>query len=282
MTQRNQENDSLISIVIPTKNRLSYLREAIASVYAQTYQNFEIIVVDDGSSGPIEPHMQAYDERLRFFRQPPQGAAAARNHGIAVAKGAFIAFLDDDDSYLPDKLQNSVDCFALHPEIAWLCTGFSFVDASGADIARQPILPEDRLLHAHDIALFTFISTSTIMVRTQNLKEAGGFDEGMTVSEDYALWAKLVLQSPCGTVPKVLATFRLHKGNTALPYRRLLNANTRIIDMLMNAAGDTHQPRAVYVENLHRIIADSLWYKRQYVQYACFALWRKLRHHSTT
>jgi glycosyltransferase involved in cell wall biosynthesis len=282
MERNNEMDDSLVSVVIPTKNRPQYLRQAIASVYAQSYPHFEIIVVDDGSSDAVAEHLRDYDDRLRCYRQPARGAAAARNLGISKAKGAFIAFLDDDDFYAPDKLQSGVDFFAQHPRIDWLCTGFFFVDGAGEPMPREAIVHTMPYLTAHDIALFTFISTSTIMVRAPRLRQVGGFDETMGVSEDYALWAKLVLHSRCGVLAAALSSFRLHKGNTRLPYWTLLRANTAIIDGLIAAKAEGLEPRAFYKYNLDRIIAESLLYKRHYFQYVLFRLGRVLRGYSTT
>lgn len=265
----------LISVIIPTRNRSAYLKQAIDSVCAQTYTNVEIIVVDDGSTDDTKNVVKAYGTRLKYFTQERKGASAARNHGIAKAQGEYVAFLDDDDIYAPEKLQVCIDYFLHHPDVIWVCTGFSFIDAAGAPLPRAAIVPAKEEITLHDIAMFTFINTCSVVVRRANLQAVGGFPEGVTVSEDYHTWAKLLKGGKGAAIKNNLVYYRLHTGNTKLPFWRILRENTRIIDAILTTHSQSLMPRETYIQNLHRIIADNLIYKRQWCHYACFRLWQK-------
>lgn len=268
----SNETWGLASVVIPTRNRATYLKKALDSVYAQSYQNFEIIVVNDGSTDSTANIAEQYDTRLRYYGQPHQGVSAARNRGIAEAKGEIIAFLDDDDLFLPGRLEKGVDYLNRYPQVVWLCSGFSFIDAQGNAANRPPIIPEKSEITLHDIAMFTFIHTSSVIIRKASLQAAGGFPDGVKVSEDYHTWARVLKTGQGAALKDVLTQFRLHPGNTKLPYRALLEENTRILDGILKEGGIGLRPRQEYISNLHRIIADSLWHKGKYLSYIIFAL----------
>ncbi len=266
-------NQGLVSVIIPTRNRVAYLQEAIGSVYWQSYQNFEIIVIDDGSTDETAAVAGQYDSRLCYFHQSRKGVSAARNSGIAKARGQYIAFLDDDDIFLPAKLHDNVEYLSKHPDTIWLCSGFSFIDAKGAPLSRAPIIPAKPEVTLHDIAMFTFIHTSSVMVRKTNMESAGGFPEGARVSEDYHAWANILATGKGATLQKCLTLFRQHKGNTRLPYTLLFKENMRIIDKILGNRASACMPRDHYVQNLRRIISENLLYKRHYIRYLGFRLW---------
>lgn len=107
----------LISCIVPVYNGELYLREAIDSILAQTYRPLEIIVVDDGSTDATPDVVAGYGDRLRYIRQPNAGPGAARNHGLNLAQGEFIAFLDADDLWHPDKLARQMTRFLNRPDL---------------------------------------------------------------------------------------------------------------------------------------------------------------------
>lgn len=276
MHQKDSMNSARVSIIIPTRNRPAFLKQAIDSAYAQTYQDFELIVVNDGGSDEAAHLAKAYDSRLRYITQAHKGAAAARNAGIMQAHGEFVAFLDDDDMYAPDKLQHCVDYLLAHPQVVWLCSGFSFIDARGNALPRNAIIPAKEDVTLHDMALFTFINTCSVVCRRENLHSVDGFPEGVTVSEDYHCWAKILRTGKGAALAKNLVYYRLHPGNTKLPWWRIVRENTRIIDNIMAHGDASLATREHYIQNLHRIIDENLTYKKQRFHRACFRLWRCL------
>lgn len=269
-------NSNLVSVIIPTRNRPAYLRQAVDSVYAQQYPQFEILVVDDGSTDATAEALKGYDERLRYLRQEHRGVAAARNHGIAHARGSLVAFLDDDDLFLPEKLEQNVAYMAQHPEVVWLCSGFQLVDAAGVPLPRTAIIPAPEIT-LHDIALFAFIHTSSVVIRRHVIEAAGGFPEGVRVSEDYHTWARVLMRGKGASLQQPLTHFRQHAQNTKLPFWRLLRENSRIIEMILATQAPGLLPRDAYYQNLHRIIHDSLVYKRKRGALLAFQLWQAIR-----
>lgn len=271
--------NALVSVIIPTRNRAAYLNHAIASVYAQSYKNFEIIVIDDGSQDNTKDIVRTFDQRLSYLFQKHAGVSAARNHGIQEARGEYIALLDDDDLYAPQKLQRNIEYFSRHPEVIWLCSGFGFINAEGTLLPRAPIIPEKEEVTLHDIALFAFIHTSSVIVRKRCFEIVGGFPKGSKVSEDYHMWAKLLTHGKGAALKECLTFFRQHKGNTKLPCHALLKENACIIDYIIGTHALGLAEKETYIKNLHRIVGDSLLYRRAFLQYVWFRLWCKLGTH---
>ncbi|MGE3714545.1 MAG: glycosyltransferase family 2 protein [Alphaproteobacteria bacterium] len=263
----------LVTVVIPTRHRDAYLKQAIDSVYAQTWQDFEIIVVNDGGGTSTQALTTLYDDRVRYILQDHAGVSVARNTGIAQARGDYIALLDDDDLYAPARLQEGIEYLRQHPDVVWLCSGFSFVDAAGRPMDRPEIIAQKTDVTLHDIAMFMFIHTSSVMVRTETLREAGGFPAGLAVSEDYDTWSRVLAKGKGAALAACLTKFRQHRGNTVLPYRQLLAVNTAIIDRILALQPSGCMSRTYYMDNLHRIIAHSLLQKRKYMDFMLFCLY---------
>lgn len=249
----------LVSVIIPTRNRARYLPLALDSVYAQTYPHFEILLIDDNSTDNTASIAQQYDNRLRYLKQPSQqGVSAARNRGIAEAKGTLVAFLDDDDLFEPCKLEQQVEYMRQHPQTEWLACGFTMVDAQNRPLPNGTILPPHRSITLHNVALFAFMIPSSVMVRTEALRLCGGFPEGIGISEDYHVWAKLAQRADGGVLQTPLTRFRIHSGNTPLPYRKHMQTNMNILDDIFAQPQPSLQDKRVYITNLQKIIADNL------------------------
>ncbi|MEK7118124.1 MAG: glycosyltransferase family A protein [Patescibacteria group bacterium] len=169
-----------VSVVIPTHNRPELLPRAIRSVLAQTYQDFEIIVVDDGLKERAENVVVMFnDPRIRYLKNEPSlGGGGARNRGITEARGEFVAFLDDDDEWLPEKLQIQMSVFEKAPQDVGFC--FSSVvnvygDHEETTEAKEGVFDFSRVA----LARFKGFLTSTLVVRKNVFDEVGGFDESL-------------------------------------------------------------------------------------------------------
>lgn len=270
---------SLVSVIIPTRNRAHYLPQALDSVYAQQYPHFEILLVDDGSTDNTADIAKGYDTRLRYFRQSRKGVSAARNLALSEAKGRYVAFLDDDDWWTPDKLQKQVAYLYAHTDCGWITSGFRMVDAEGKPREHGLIVPQHQQVGVHEVALFVFMIPSATMVRTDWLRDVGGFPDGVRISEDYHLWAQLAMRGNGHVIAEALTCFRIHSGNTKLPYREHVRQNRRVLDKLFAQAdaADGLMPRALYERNLQRIIRDNLLRDRKYLSYLCFCISERLR-----
>lgn len=185
-----------VAVVIPTFNRRQRVERAVASVLAQTLQDFELLVVDDGSEDGTDVSLAGLDERLRYHRQANCGAAAARNVGIRLAGAPVVAFLDADNRWLPDHLEVALAILARYPEavLASTCPEFR--------IAGREQPQDARLIDPLPTALLcnSFGYVSCIAVRRDVLREVGGFDERLAVGEDDDLWLRLAMKGPFAVV----------------------------------------------------------------------------------
>jgi glycosyltransferase involved in cell wall biosynthesis len=204
-------SQSLVSIIIPTHDRLPLLRQALDSVFAQTYRQYEVLVVDDGSTEDIATGVRDHACAPRVLRQFNQGPASARNRGIEAATGEWIAFLDSDDLWLPAKLERFVEAIR-KPGAPPIWYGpMTPISSTG-----EPVTGRTKPCVAGDVtqALFcnSFIHVPTVVCRREVLQEAGGFDERLPVCEDYDLWLRISLKHPFGLIEETLAKRRLHDG----------------------------------------------------------------------
>ena len=206
----------LISVVIPVYNGTKYIQIAIDSVLEQTYSNYEIIVVDDGSTDDTRQKLQLYQDRVRYVYQENRGSAAARNVGISISKGELIAFLDADDFWAtPEKLAKQVAYFNNNPSLGCINTGWKIVDGAGKHIKTvQPWYKAPKL----DLETWLkkkCVRTSAMVFRREWLERVGGFDEQLRQSQDVDLILRLSLAG-CQTVWLKEATvcYRQHKENT--------------------------------------------------------------------
>jgi len=193
MANRNPKPS--VSVIIPTYNRGWTLRAAVDSVLAQTYRDFELIVVDDGSTDDTVEILPSYGPDIQVLRQANAGVSAARNTGVRSAKGAFIAFLDSDDRWFPDKLGVQVDFFASHPE-AVICQTEETWIRKGKRVNPKKVhqKPSGHIFKA-SLAL-CLVSPSAVMLRKALFDEIGGFDETLPACEDYDLWLRVSARYP--------------------------------------------------------------------------------------
>jgi len=183
-----------VSVIIPTYNRREFVREAIASVLAQTYRDFELLVVDDGSNDDTAAVMQEFDN-VRYICQPNRGVSAARNRGVALSNGELLAFLDSDDLWQPRKLECQVAFFAARPltricqtEEIWLRHG---VRVNPRNKHRKA--SGDIFVRSLELCL---VSPSAAMLRRELFEQVGGFDESLPACEDYDLWLRIAVTEP--------------------------------------------------------------------------------------
>jgi glycosyltransferase involved in cell wall biosynthesis len=210
----------IISVVIPVYNGEKYLAEALESVLSQTYTNYEIIAVDDGSTDGSAAVLARYAEKVSVIRQENRDVSAARNAGIRAAKGKFIAFLDQDDWWLPDKLSVQLQAFSTYPEADVVFTNLvKFNNAGGQRMARD----KHRLcLRLRDNNVFRLLAVknllmpSAVMSRKSSLVRAGLFDESFKTCGDYQLWLRMAGRGMrFRYIPAPLTMYRQHTGNTA-------------------------------------------------------------------
>jgi hypothetical protein len=199
LRQRVSAGAPCASVIIPTYQRRDYVKRAVESVLAQTYPDFELIVVDDGSTDGTGAALAALDPRLRYHRQPHRGVAAARNAGLRLARGEIVAFLDSDDRWLSHHLEVVTEALARHPAAVLVCT-CPGLHVAGRQKARDACLV-DALPHMlGTLGLVGY--TPCIAVRRHALLEVGGFNERLPVAEDHELWLRLSARGPFSLVQR--------------------------------------------------------------------------------
>jgi glycosyltransferase involved in cell wall biosynthesis len=184
-----------VSVIIPTHNRAGFLAQAIDSVLAQTYANFELIVVDDGSSDETKPLLASYGKALTALRQENRGPAAARNAGIRAARYPLLAFLDSDDQFTRHKLALQVAAMEAQPEMlishtqeTWFRNGLHLNQKKHHAKAGGDIF-------VRSLAL-CLVGMSTVMVRQELFERVGLFDESFPCCEDYEFWLRASVAHP--------------------------------------------------------------------------------------
>jgi glycosyltransferase involved in cell wall biosynthesis len=199
----------LVSVIIPTYNRSATLAEAIDSVLGQDYPHFELIVVDDGSTDdtPAILCRSSTDSRVIVLTQENAGVSAARNSGIAIAKGEFVAFLDSDDLWLPKKLSIQVEWFRKNPG-AMICQSEERWIRNSRRVnpgVRHKKISGDIFIPSLSLCL---VSPSAVMLKYSLLDEIGWFDPGLPACEDYDLWLRVACRHPVGLIDTPLAVRR--------------------------------------------------------------------------
>ncbi len=189
------------SVIIPTYNRAHTLPRAIESVLAQSFTDYELIVVDDGSSDETAKILERYP--IRMIRQPNSGVSAARNRGIEAARGQIIALLDSDDEWKEEKLQNHYDFFQANPEYKIHQTEEIWIkDGKFLNKKRKHQKKSGEIFY--DSLHLCLISPSAVAIKKELFEEVGLFREDFVVCEDYELWLRITRQYMVGYSPQPL------------------------------------------------------------------------------
>lgn len=183
-----------VSVILPTYNRAHLVGRAIQSVLDQTYQDFEIIVVDDGSRDNTEEIINGFtDTRIRYVKhQKNKGGSAARNTGIKLAKGKYIAFQDSDDEWLPEKLEKQMKAFKkASDEVGVVYTGFHRIkDGITYYVPSDDITKKEGNIH-NTLLYGNFVTTQVAVVNAECFKKVGMFDESLPRLQDWELWIRI-------------------------------------------------------------------------------------------
>ena len=202
-----KDADLLVSVIIPTFNRWPMVGEAVDSVLAQTAADYELIVVDDGSTDETPLRLRDCGARLTVLTQSRRGVAAARNAGVRHATGSCLAFLDSDDLWHPGKLERQLDFMEGNPG-AEICQTDEIWIRNGVRVnpRHRHRKPSGDIFRASlELCL---VSPSAVMMRRELFERAGGFDESLPVCEDYDLWLRISKDTRIPLIPEALVTRR--------------------------------------------------------------------------
>ncbi len=226
-----------VSVIIPTHNRATFLLCTLASVLRQTFADFEIIVVDDGSTDDTAARVRGLgDARIQLVQQEKQERAIARNTGIRHARGEFVAFLDDDDVWQPDFLAHTLRAFESHFGVVYC--GWSFIDARDEPLPEAPHLPQARGAVLTDFFRGCFFPTSAALVRRACLENVGDFDPLLVPVEDWDMWLRLSLKRvEFDVVPEPLLLYRLHDQNSTNALERVESSARNLLSKTFAVLG---------------------------------------------
>lgn len=226
----NKENGLKVSVIIPLYNKVSSIAETLKSVLSQSYTDYEIIVVNDGSTDGSEQIVAEIDDpRVRLINQANAGVSAARNRGIAETRGEYVAFLDADDEWDTDYLATTIELFTRYPECDVAASNYQFRDIKGTIsptiINRLPFEGKHGIMTNYFRVASTShcpLWTSAVIIRKSAIESVGGFPVGVKSGEDLLTWARLACRYKIAFYTKPLATYNVGEANdfTTAPTRR--------------------------------------------------------------
>lgn len=266
------------SVIVAVYNGEKTLSKTIESILNQTYTNFELILVDDGSSDGSATLIERYlgDERVKYYKKENGGVASARNFGIEKANGRFIGFCDQDDQWLPEKLSKQLPLF--NDDDVGLVYSWVNVDTHGVLTKTTPEYSGDcfeALLNEN------FISCCSAMVRKSCIEKVGGLEESRALHgvDDRHLWLKVARIAKLAVVKEPLAVYFIHGENYSLNEAKMLEADLLCIDMIENTEGlDSQQKKLCELGryNIYKHYAHNFFYQNDTTNVAkcLFSAWR--------
>jgi glycosyltransferase involved in cell wall biosynthesis len=226
-----------VSVVIPAYNAMNYLPITLESVLRQTFTDFEVLIIDDGSSDQTAQWAeQLVDQRVRLISQTNQGVAIARNTGIAQAQGEYIAFLDADDLWAPTKLAKQVQCLRERPEVGLVHTWMAIIDQQGQPTGRIVTSDAEGKVW-QQLAERNNVYNSSVMVRRSCFERVGNFapDRQLHPVEDWDMWIRIATQYPFALIREPLLLYRQHATNSSKNWQAMERAFHLVIERTFQA-----------------------------------------------
>ncbi len=225
----------MISVVVPTYNQAHFLPDCINSVFRQTYDDYEIIVVDDGSTDNTREEMKPYSGRARYIYKANGGVASARNVGIHEANGDYIAFLDSDDLWHPEKLKSTAAFIDTLPHCGLFHSNTNLIRENGSMISMLKRRDLGRAAY-HELLMGYSLVNSSITVKKECFTQCGVFYEQFKAkagAEDWDMWIRICRKFPSKLINEALVYYRIHQGNYSK--NEFLNLNEDILSVLHRA-----------------------------------------------
>ena len=249
-----------VSIVVPVRNGASTIEETLRSLLAQTFRDFEVWVMDDGSTdGTVDIVTQVAEtdplDRIRLrSRSAPHGVSLARNGGIALARGELIGFLDGDDLWLPEKLADQVAVLEQYPTAVMAYCWTELMDQVGQRLGQVIDAPFEGWIREHLLVTDFISSGSNALIRRSPLVQTGGFDTTLTHSEDWDLWLRLAAIGPVAKVPKVQVLYRQQPTSASVNVLAHEAASRHIISRELQQLAESTSSDHPLPRHYHRIV----------------------------
>lgn len=228
-----------VSIIIPTYNRRNLIGKAIDSVLAQSWPDYELIIVDDGSTDATGEYISRKypDPRIHYYYQPNKGQNFARNLGLSKATGEFLCFLDSDDLWPDNKLEISLTAFQEHPDVDIVYGDEIIIDEQGNELGKERIKRYSGMVSAK-LIVDNFVGMSAAMVRTDAVRKIGGMDEKIKVADDYSLWLRLSSSCRFYYLEEPLGYYRITSGQISKDKMARLNSNLYTVNQFLEKYPD--------------------------------------------
>lgn len=265
----------LVSVIIPAYNSARYLPEAIESVLRQTFTDLELLVIDDGSTDETAAVVSRYPAPVRYIRQENGGVAVARNRGIQESRGRYVAFLDADDTWYPDKLKQQVESLQKQSECRLCYSAFTVVDSSLKALYvnrsdRSGTALEDLLLRGNIVG-----SICTVLMERSLYEQEGGFDPAFSQCADWDMWIRLARHTEFLYIDTPLVTYRYHDSMMSRNARLLEDDSIRVLHKGFAIPGLSRSLRArrrAAIGRNYMVLAGSYFHAHRYRDFLRCAL----------
>ena len=276
---------SRVSVIIPTYNGDQFIAEAIESVLNQTYSDLELIVVDDGSQDATVPILQSYQNQIHCFVQPNQGVAAARNRGLQMATGEFVAFLDQDDVFLPDKLACQVSRLENYPDLGLVNSGWQIVDQQGQVLSAVRPWCGRLQLDLETWIVWKPIFLGAMLFRRSCLNQVGGFNSQWHQVGDVDMVLRMVLDGCRGEwLQQETVCYRQHDRNASRNALQQAEELQCVLDMLFGRSDLPESVKRLERRSRYQSLVWSAWrlYRTSYFTEMATYLEKSLEHQEGT
>jgi glycosyltransferase involved in cell wall biosynthesis len=246
MKEHRAQEKGLVSVVMATYNMAPHIRTAVQSVLDQTYDRVEVLIVDDGSTDntPEVVEKMRADRRVQVHRQANQGQAAAKNKGIELAHGEFVAFLDADDEWMPRKLELQLPLFERSSSVGVVYSAFECMNVDGKTFSRPRTV-----MHRGEVSgrllIENFVCFPSAVVRRECIDRVGAFVERYVMGIDYDLWLRISAMYEFDFVREATVRYRVWSGQMSRNHRKRFEAGIEIMRDFLAAHPKSVEPRLV-------------------------------------
>ncbi len=245
----------LISVIIPVYNGEKTIRETLESLFKQTFTDFEVLVINDGSKdATLEIVSSIKDPRIKVFSYPNAGPSASRNRGIALASGEYISFLDADDLWTADKLEAQLKTLQAHPEAALAYSWTDFINESNQFLRRGSYINVTGDVYKHLLLTDFLENGSNPLVRKKALEEVGDFDESLTHGEDWDLWLRLAIRYPFVAVPSAQILYRFYANSSSTNVSKMEEGSLSVLNRAFSQAPTLQYLKPTCLANLYKYL----------------------------
>lgn len=246
----------LISIILPVYNGEKTIRETITSVLNQTYKNFELIIINDGSrDATLDMIYTIQDFRIKVFSYDNTGVSASRNRGISHATGKYISFIDADDLWTPDKLESQLNALEENPEAAVAYSWNDCIDETGKFLRRGSHIVANGNVYKQLLLLDFIGNGSSVLIRRQALKLVGGFNQSLSFAEDWDLWLRLALNYHFVVIPRTQIFYRVSPSSASSNVWKMETSCLEVIERAFATASQTLQYLKKYsIANIYKYL----------------------------